>query len=1214
MKRTISLLSLLAAIAPCARAAVLAVGEPLIAAEAHFTKEGSGSVTHEGGGWYRFDPPAEPLVTATLSLDMSAACFRAFNQVLVTVSNANASTYMTATLDTALPQWSSDVSSSFTAPGGVSTREIHFPGVGAPAALRDFRLAIEHASSGHPDSSCALPIRFQVRMRLTDYNLSSTLWDSLDANLSRSLPDGLSAAAQATAETKRAELGAHAASLRSVARNASSSNATKLAAYDGLFFLRDSAAREIEKAALAVEARVREAGGSILHGVVSGVDKVARDGVFVGCYGAAASVSVARGEAEAVQIALYPSAAMRGVTATVSPLVSGAGTRLDPSVVTVVPVGYVRPTYPAYIPSADFRDTVADPILEWATSLDLEAERFQPYWVEASVPTNAAPGVYSGSVTFADRDGHYVSVPLSVKVRRFALPRHRTLPVVFSSSVFTASTALQIAYERDAAVLGELAEFLQAEDPDPSVLSSGARAAWERVRREYGLLLSHNLPYQNIYCSPSIVHPKWIRDRRLADCPSIFTIGYDKVNPSVDVVGRHVQVLGDQSSSIWFYGYDEVSSASAYASMKRSFGSVKAAYPQVKTFCTALDGTFGRTSDCLEEVDAWVDPEDRFSGSGHQANAAEARARGKQVWFYPCNWPVIPWANFHLENTAVANRIVTGAASWKKKTDGVLYYSVDSPTPYIDTPIISGGFDTFSAGAEKTRLGNSGWNRDITLTTTSTTPSTKAERWESFATGVDRLPPLRVRGQVYVDGFRKSSGWGCHVELRFNYVDKSLGANGQEQNYIDVDVSRTGQWQDIDATIAPKGEAVNCLLRVYAKSTDAKVVFRDVRVEYADGRTVNRKLGVDAPLPRNTVVFENACYGSFRSNGDGCLVYPGPDGPSASLRLKCVRDGIDDYEYLHQLSNAVAAVRAGRVAVPNSADFLTRADAALAIPAAVCQSFTTYAASGATLVAWRDEMGDLLDEFESAQGLCETDPVAFFESFESFSGADGDSIAGFTGNRGIGRWTASGSIVRRDQTDAAHGTVFLRLDDTDANQHNATLTLAAANSFPIPAEAPDGTGGVPFSLAFRRAPVPGDSSLTDCKLKMGAFCAVSNSWARTSDGTALFSTPAAAGGILAETDRWFRLRGRIVRTAVSGKTRFGIRADALADARTDAPLWRAEPGESPWFLRLDTSLPGEELRFREITFFTYSSGQGRIDVDAIRFGPESAPPSLIRFL
>ncbi len=105
--------------------------------------------------------------------------------------------------------------------------------------------------------------------------------------------------------------------------------------------------------------------------------------------------------------------------------------------------------------------------------------------------------------------------------------------------------------------------------------------------------------------------------------------------------------------------------------------------------------------------------------------------------------------------------------------------SVDTFSPYMDTSIISYGFDTFSGGAKKTRLGNSGWDRDITITTTSSSNTGKAERWESFADGVDKLPAVRIRGQVYVNNFTKSSGYGCYVELRFHYVNKSLGDNRQ---------------------------------------------------------------------------------------------------------------------------------------------------------------------------------------------------------------------------------------------------------------------------------------------------------------------------------------------------------------------------------------------------------------------------------------------------
>jgi single-stranded DNA-binding protein len=1165
----------------------------------YFSSEGKGTVSYDSSsGWYTYKPSSlADDTTVTLTIEATNLLFRAYNQFWVEWDNANSSAAMRFSLLRALPVYDEVKADVVTAGSGKSETSKSLDGLGAPGRLRGIRAVFYHKTSSYATSVVTKQIRFRARLRLIDGSMTSNLWTPLSGAQSQTVASSFSSSAKSAAESKRTSLKNATASLKTTAQASGTSNANKIAAYESLFAHRDGDAREIEKAALAVEAKAHESQGKILYGCASSMDKIARDGVFAGTYGASLSISAARGEAEAAQIALYPSVAMSGVRAVVSALVSESGASLDPSLLTVSPVGYVKPTYPAYVSPASMRDTIADPILEWADSLDLESERFQPYWVEASIPEKTAPGVYSGSVTFTDSAGRSASVPLSVKVRRMSLPRHRRLPVVFSSNVFTASTGMQIAYERDAAVIGELANFFKSESGDPSSLSSGALAAWTRAKRMYDMLIAHNLPYQNIYCSPSTVQPKWIRDMRLSDCPSLYTIGYDKVSPAVDVVGEHVAAMGDHSSSIWFYGYDEVSSASAYAAMKKSFGSVKAAYPQVKTFCTALDGTFGETSGCLTEVDAWVDPEDRFSGSGHQANAAKARARGKQVWFYPCNWPVIPWANYHLENSGVANRVVTGAAAWKKKTDGVLYYSIDSPSPYVDTPIISGGFDSFATGAAKTRLGNSGWDRDITLTTSSSTTSTKAERWETFADGVDRLPAVRIRGQVYVNNFRKSSGWGCNVELRFNYVDKSLGDNGQEQNFYNVDVSKTKQWQTIDMTVTPKGEAVNCLFRVYAKSTSAKVIFRDMRVEYADGHTVNRKLGASGPLPRNTVVFENACYGSFRSNGDGSLVYPGPDGPSSSIRLKCVRDGIDDYEYLHMLSNAVIAVRSGRVVLENASQFLSRAASALAVPSDVCSSFTSYASEGRKLVAWRDEMGDLLDEyFDVAESEGEANGV--FDSFETFEGESEASVYGFPGDDGKSEpWTGSGAVVVSDGT-AFHGTKFLRLADNDDKQHNATKRLEAASLVNL------ADGPVPFSFAFRRLDSDAQTTaLTGCNMSIGARseALATNKSLPNKD---IFANPVAAWQDGVVTGRWYFIEGELSFETVTDEdgletSRVAFRAKRITDTFTRQPL----PGvDGSATYAYATVAKSDDWSLLSLNFFTWSGYRGFVDIDAIRIG------------
>jgi len=47
--------------------------------------------------------------------------------------------------------------------------------------------------------------------------------------------------------------------------------------------------------------------------------------------------------------------------------------------------------------------------------------------------------------------------------------------------------------------------------------------------------------------------------------------------------------------------------------------------------------------------------------------------------------------------------------------------------------------------------------------------------------------------------------------------------------------------------------------------------------------------------------FKDAMNTHWQQNGNGLLLYPGREGPIASLRLELIRDGIEDYEYLYLL-------------------------------------------------------------------------------------------------------------------------------------------------------------------------------------------------------------------------------------------------------------------------------------------------------------------------
>lgn len=73
-----------------------------------------------------------------------------------------------------------------------------------------------------------------------------------------------------------------------------------------------------------------------------------------------------------------------------------------------------------------------DPFWEDA-SLDVEAGKTQPLWIEVTVPADAKPGDYSGAVTCA-WDGGSISLPINLHVYAFAMPatRHQQMTIWFT--------------------------------------------------------------------------------------------------------------------------------------------------------------------------------------------------------------------------------------------------------------------------------------------------------------------------------------------------------------------------------------------------------------------------------------------------------------------------------------------------------------------------------------------------------------------------------------------------------------------------------------------------------------------------------------------------------------------------------------------------------------------------------------------------------------
>lgn len=110
-----------------------------------------------------------------------------------------------------------------------------------------------------------------------------------------------------------------------------------------------------------------------------------------------------------------------------------------------------------------------------------------------------------------------------------------------------------------------------------------------------------------------------------------------------------------------------------------------------------------------------------------------------------------------------------------------------------------------------------------------------------------------------------------------------------------------------------------------------------------------------------------ATYKSFGDNGDGLLVWPGPDmTPYPSIRLEVVRDGIEDYEYLALLERCVRAAAA--LPAERRPPALASARALCGVPAEISRTFIDFTKDGAVLLARRTAVADAIEELLPAIG------------------------------------------------------------------------------------------------------------------------------------------------------------------------------------------------------------------------------------------------------
>ena len=900
------------------------------------------------GGW-RFIPGNKP-EKYVLTIPAEPKEFRFYNQLELEIDNPNDNARLEVIVDAVKPKHGDIGKRTLRLDKGTKKYQVHLGGVGQPVQLSRLRLTVLHTPEAKQEKDISVvekPITVKsLQLNAKDYNFGA-MRKSIPAQLNAPLPDGFSAEAVKAAEAKRAELLPLAGKLMDQVKKSSSSRAEKEKRLARIYDLRDFGDWQVQYAALCVDAAT-----SPLYGWTGGADKILRDGAFPGTIGGTVKVSLARNETEAAQIALYSPRDLNQISVSVSEFRNEAGESFPTEAITVTPVGYVKTTAPAYF-SEYAPYALPDPLLGYLKEFDVEKERFQPVWLEFSASKTQAPGVYRGSVKFRGNGEELFSVPVEVTVHKFTLPDRMTFPAVVSSGIFNSPL-----YEEDAEVRREFEAYMYDENGgDPSKLSPAAQRLVRINDELFRMFNDHRITYQDIYRSTRRVIPGW-RRQDINRYNSLYCLGYDNDRNVMENFEKQFREMRKEGTAdrAYIYGYDEIraSDKRAFAGMKKSFGALKKAFPELKTMATALDYSFGEKTDTTEEVDIWVVPPGTYMSKNVRAAAERARERGKQVWYYPCNWPYPPDANLLLESRATATRLIIGFMPWKYQADGFLYYSTSMLGRQVQTDSLLGKWDL--AGDVET-VTDAPWdfNSSYRLRTSGEPKRDYAalSRWTMLPKNPAK--PLIAEFEVLPEKFASGKGAAFTVEVRLNYL------NGKtDRNFLEVDPEKK-EWQKVRKEIKIAAPIRNMLYAFRLKSPDASVQIRNVKL-YQEGEYSDRRLAADKLLSGGPVFDESYCYTTFRSNGDGTLFYPGPDGVLPSLRLKFLRDGLEDYEYLVLLRNAAGQVKEGRLRVADRDGWLKQAEELLKVDDAVCRGLSRYAKTGATLLEYREKIAGLLDQ------------------------------------------------------------------------------------------------------------------------------------------------------------------------------------------------------------------------------------------------------------
>ena len=403
-----------------------------------------------------------------------------------------------------------------------------------------------------------------------------------------------------------------------------------------------------------------EVGGKPAYGVavVSGTLKV-RPKSFGSLVGqqlpAQVRLSAAKGEYESRQVLVYsPGRDLSDVTLECSALMSEDGHTIPEGELLFAPIGYCPYSVPC---DQSIHGYWPEPILTFLKQFTVTQGDVQSLWYRVHVPRDAKAGVYHGALTVRPKEAPACTLPVELRVWDFTLPRWPRLRVVVGCN--------------------RVGQFEMSYGLNPGTIY-GFDDRWIKEFPKWAAAGATAINLGYIWGKQLDQETKLPTEAQLDEWVSQIRRRYEAATAA------------GLRDACYVYMFDEAT-AEWDPAMRMVSARLRKEFPDLLLLTTAHRAWYpeGEVDDgggTLEQIDGWC------PGTYHYryGDAAEARRRGRQVWWYTCNSPEKPFANILMTHPAMDARLLMGYMAFAYQTDGFLYYATAGG--YYDTmPAITSG-------------------------------------------------------------------------------------------------------------------------------------------------------------------------------------------------------------------------------------------------------------------------------------------------------------------------------------------------------------------------------------------------------------------------------------------------------------------------------------------------------------------------------------------